>query len=644
MEIDPTSLAPFEPPTPEQWRRAVDGVLAKGQDLTAEQLAEKFERQLVTTTYDGIRVQPLYLPGDAEPPGEEWPGEAPYRRGSSAQAGITDGWEVRQRVVVRGSGSATAAVARGELERGTTGLWLDLHGADEVGVDLLDRVLDGVFLELVPVSLDAGARSIDAAEGLVALWERRGHTPGEIRGRLGLDPAGEVVRHGGSRSDLDAGYESVIDLVRRCREGWPGVRALVADATPWHAAGACDTEQLGIGFASLVETVRRLDAAGIAPADALAQMELRIAVGADQFLTIATLRAARLIWARIAEVLGVEGPDAAPRIHAVTAEAMMTRYDPWVNMLRSTVACFAAGVGGADAVTVNPHDALGTEGIGSELGRRMARNTQAILLDESHLARVIDPAGGSWYVENLTRAVAEVAWEVFTGIESEGGFAAGLVSGALQDRCESTWRRRRRDLATRRVAVTGVSEFPDIDEDVAPWSPGPEASVASEIAAVVAHRYGEDYEALRRAADEHRRRHGERPEVVLIGIGTPADRTARVTFAKNLFEAGGLVTRLIEVDGDPTQWADTLRAQGVGSRLVCLCSSDTRYGDQGVAAVQAALAAGAQRVYLAGRPSGSLEELQRRGVEEFVAMGVDAVDVLYRALMAAGVELEGVAR
>ena len=643
MEIDPTSLAPFEPPTPEQWRRAVDGVLAKGQDLTAEQLADKFERQLVTTTYDGIRIEPLYLPEDAEVAESAWPGEAPFRRGSSAQGGITDGWEVRQRVMVTGSGSSTAAIARAELERGTTGLWLDLHRADEVGVDLLDRALDGVFLELVPISLDAGARSIDAAEGLVAVWHRRGHTPAEIRGRLGLAPTGEVVRRGASRCDLDAGYESVVDLVRRCRAEWPGVRALVADATPWHAAGACDTEQLGIGFASLVETVRRLDAAGIAPADALAQIELRLAVGADQFLTIATLRAARLIWARIAEVLGVEGPDAAPRIHAVTAEAMMTRYDPWVNMLRSTVACFAAGVGGADAVTVSPHDALGTDGIGSELGRRMARNTQAILLDESHLARVIDPAGGSWYVENLTRAVAEVAWEVFTGIEGDGGFAAGLVTGALQDRCAGTWQRRRRDLATRRVAVTGVSEYPNIDDDVVPWTPGPEGVSTSEISPVVAHRYGEDYEALRLAADEHRRRHGERPEVVLIGIGTPADHTARVTFAKNLFEAGGLGTRLVEVDGDPAQWADILRAQGVESRLVCLCSSDARYGDDGVAAVKAALAAGARRAYLAGRPSAVLDELQRGGVDEFVAMGVDAVDVLHRALMAAGVELEGVA-
>jgi methylmalonyl-CoA mutase len=650
MEMDPTSLSPFEPPTLDEWRRAVDAVLAKGQDLTAEQLAQAFERRLTTTTYDGIRVQPLYMPSDAPELADSWPGSSPFLRGSSAPGGIVDGWEVRQRVLVTGDGTGIGEVARGELERGTTGLWLDLTAANTVDVDTLDRALEGVFLELVPISLSAGGRGVAAAHALMGLWERRGHGAEEIRGRLGLDPVAAILARGGQGADLDAAYVEIVEVVATCRDCWPGVRSLVADATVWHGAGASDTEQLAIGVASILETLRRLDAAGIAPRDALGQIELRLAAGPDQFLTIATIRAARLIWARLAEVFGVDAAQGAPRIHAVTADAMFTQYDPWVNMLRSTVACFAAGVGGADAVTVTPHDALGTQGRGSELGRRMARNTQAVLLDESHLGRVIDPAGGSWYLERLTRSVAEVAWETLTEIEAEGGFAAGVVSGALAARCAATWQRRRHDVATRRSPITGVSEFPNIDDQItvaAAAASSEDHSVEDlEIPALVTHRYAEDFEALRRAGDDHLRRHGARPEIVLVGVGTPADHTARVTFAKNLFEAGGLSTRLVELSSDSGSWPDVLARSEIESRLVCVCSSDQRYSEVGVDAVRAVSAAGATRVYLAGRPAGVTTDLDNAGVDEFVALGIDAVEVLSRALVAAGVDLdvEGAAR
>ena len=231
---------------------------------------------------------------------------------------------------------------------------------------------------------------------------------------------------------------------------------VTVDGTRFHDAGASDAQQLGATVAAGIEYLRRLDARGVAPAEAIARIELRLAATADQFATIATFRAARVLWARVADQVGAAG--ATSPIHAVTARSMMTAYDPWVNALRSTVACFAAGIAGADAVTVLPHDHLrGAEA--SELGRRIGRNTQSILLEESHLDEVLDPAGGSWFVESYTDELAGAAWAFVQEIEAAGGFAAS--SGLLAERIATTRAARQRDVDTRRAPLTGLTEFPD---------------------------------------------------------------------------------------------------------------------------------------------------------------------------------------
>jgi len=627
MTVDPTSLAPFEPATAEQWRRAVDGVLAKGADLSPEQLAQRFQRQLVSRTYDGLEIRPLYTAGDVAGPGEQLPGTPPFVRATTVAGGVPHGWEVRQRVAVRGDGSAAAALALGELERGTTGLWLDVTGpVDEVTVDVLDRALAGIFLELVPITLDAGGRS-GPAQALLELWQRRGHGAAEAAGCLGVDPIGASMRDGGTANDTQTAIGEAVALARRVADTVPRVRTLVADATPWHDAGASDADELAGALAAGVVYLRRLTDAGVDVETALRQLELRVAATSDQFSTIAKMRALRVLWHRVAEVAGAAPGDRGARIHAVTSQAMTTRYDPWVNMLRTTVACFAAGVGGADAVTVHPYDHLVDPAAPSELGRRMARNTQAVLLDETNLGRVIDPAGGSWYVEHLTQALADSAWAAFQQIEAAGGVLSAFESGWVHARVDATWARRQADVATRKVAITGVSEFPNIDDDI----PAPPAVAVGEHRGhgpLPRHRYAEGFEALRAAADAHRRRTGSRPEVVLLGLGTPADSTARATFAKNLFEAGGLATVLV----------DSVDGVDLSGRLVCLCSSDTRYAESALEAVRAATQAGAARVYLAGRPPDLTEALQQAGVDEFIALGVDALDVLSRALTHAGVE------
>jgi methylmalonyl-CoA mutase len=382
-----------------------------------------------SATYDGITRAALYTAADAAP--------------AARLVRAARGWDVRQRHTTPDRG----AIAD-DLERGVTSLWL-------AGLPL--DALPELLAELsVPVVLDAGADYRAAADILLGIPDARGNA--------GADPIGWRARTG-TEPELDAAAELAVRVAR----DFPGLRAIVVDALPYHEAGGSDAQELGCALATVVAYLRALTAAGLDVDAAVAQLELRLAAGVDQFLTIAKFRAARRMWARVVEVSG--GAGTAAQLHAVTSPAMLTRRDPFVNMLRGTVACFAAGVGGADAITVLPFDSA--IGLPDKLGRRIARNTQTILLEESTVANVIDPAGESWYVERLTDELAHAAWSWFTEIERTGGIRAALDSGLVGDRLAETWRSRKENLAAGTDRITGVTEFPDPDEKPLNRPPAP---------------------------------------------------------------------------------------------------------------------------------------------------------------------------
>ncbi|NED78275.1 methylmalonyl-CoA mutase, partial [Streptomyces sp. SID9944] len=397
------------------------------------------------------------------------------------------------------------------------------------------------------------------------------------------------------------------ELARLCAGTYPGLRALTVDALPYHEAGGSAAQELGASLATAVAYLRELTEAGLSVEQACAQLEFRYSATADQFLTIAKLRAARRLWAKIAEVCGA--PRAGAQVqHVVTSPVMMTRRDPWVNMLRTTVATLAAGAGGADSVTVLPFDhALG---LPDAFARRIARNTSTILVEESHLARVIDPAGGSWYVERLTDELARAGWEFFRWIERAGGQAAALRSGDLERELAETWRVRSERLAKRREPITGVSEFPHLAEKPVVRVSAPEARSGG----LPRVRRDEAYEALRARSDARLAATGARPRIFLVPIGPAAAHTARLTFAANLFQAGGV---------EPVTEGSF---EDSGASEVCLCSSDALYEEQAETVVAELRAAGASHVFLAGRPG------QYTGVDSYVYAGCDAVAVLSATL------------
>ncbi|MEU1344842.1 methylmalonyl-CoA mutase family protein [Streptomyces sp. NPDC005827] len=588
--------AEFPDATHEQWQRLVEGVLRKsGKEVSGEAA----EDALSTTLEDGLRTRPLYTARDTAPePG--LPGFAPFVRGGRPGGGTDGGWDIRQRHAAAPDGAVLA-----DLENGVTSLWLVL-GEGGIPVDGLGRALEGVYLDLAPVVLDAGRDVEAAAAELFRVYEAKGVAPEAVRGNLGADPLGHEARTGTALP-----FAPVAELAKRCAGEFPGLRALTVDALPYHEAGGSAAQELGASLATGVAYLRELTEAGLSVEQALAQLEFRYAATADQFLTIAKLRAARRLWARVAEVSGAADAGAQTQ-HAVTSPVMMSRRDPWVNMLRTTIATLAAGVGGADSVTVLPFDhALG---LPDAFARRIARNTSTILVEESHLARVVDPAGGSWYVERLTDELAHAGWEFFRTIERDGGQAAVLRSGRLRTDLATTWAERSKKLAKRREPITGVSEFPFLAEKPVEREPAPEPPSGG----LPRVRRDEAYEELRARSDAHLAATGARPRIYLATLGSATEYTGRATFASNLFQAGGI---------EPVTGGSFEES---GATEAVLCSSDAQYAEQAARTAESLKAAGARHVVLAGR--GDFP-----GIDSSVFAGCDAVAVLSETLDRMGV-------
>jgi methylmalonyl-CoA mutase len=607
--------ADFPRPAHEDWLRLVDKAL-KGGD---------FERRLVSRTADGIRIAPLYTRADAlAATGAAMPGLAPYTRG--IRAADAAGWDIRQPCAEPDPVAANAAILD-DLAGGATSVLLHVAAPGQIGVGyeqaLLARALDGVMLDVCPVSLVAGEYTPDAAGSLIALWRAAGIAETARRGAFNYDPLGNLARTGALYHPLPKALAIAADLVATAR-AMPGVTALRADGHFWHRAGATEAQELALVLASLVAYLRAAEQAGIAPADALPRIAVTVAADADQFLVIAKLRAVRrLVW-RVAEACGAGAAAASVVLTAETSARMMARRDPWVNMLRTTIATAAAAMGGADAITVLPFTwALGRP---DAFARRIARNTHHVLLEEAGLGRVADPAGGSWYVERLTDALAAKAWETFQAIEAQGGLAPALAAGSVQADVARSAAARAKAIASGRLELTGTSAFPRLGDDGVHFEPWPDEVPSADLngaraPAVAMSRDGAQIEALRDAADAYAKRTGTPPRVFLASLGPLAVHSARTTWIRNFLAAGGIEG----IGGDGwTATAELGKAFAEsGTTIACLCSSDAVYGELGEAAAGVLKAAGAGHVYLAGRPKEQEDALRSAGVDAFIFAGID---------------------
>jgi methylmalonyl-CoA mutase len=603
--------AEFPPATSEQWRKLVEVVL-KG---------ALFESRLVAKTYDALAIKALY---ERKAQAQPMAGRPPAMP-----------WSLMRRVDHPDPAAANAEALH-DLENGANGLSLVFAGAvGAYGYGLpaseraVARALEGIYLDAgIGLDLDLGPHLQDTGRLLAALIKQRGGAPETTNVRFGFDPIGAAAVSGASplpRGDWIARFNAAIsDLAAK---GFRGPFA-PADGRVIHNAGGSEAQELAWVLAVGLEYLRALEAGGVALEAARGMIYFRLAADVDEFLTIAKFRALRMLWARIDQACGLA--PAPPWVAAETAWRMMTRRDPHVNMLRTTLAVVAAGLGGADAISVLPFTmALG---LPDRFARRIARNTQLVLLEESHLAKVTDPAAGAGGLEDLTERLCHAAWDRFQEIEGVGGAWAALEQGVIQNKVAAVRVERQAAVARRKDAITGTSDFPDLAEapvsvlDVAEVAPPPPSAFAFEPLPSI--RLAEPFEQLRDASDGILARSGSRPKVFLANLGKPADFTARATFTKNFFAAGGIEATNNDGFAGHEEMVEAFRA--AGATLACLCSSDEVYAREGMAAAQALRRAGAS-VWLAGRPATLEPELRHAEVSGFIFAGCDVLAALRTA-------------
>ena len=570
--------------------------------------------KLKSTTADGIVIEPIYEGSAAPAPIGARPAGAP--------------WAIVARIDIPGNKTANAQVLD-DLVGGASGLELvtaESPHAEGYGLTIscdgcVKTLLAGVHLDLIPIRVDAGHRSADVGRLLLGVAAEQGKT---LDLAVIADPVGLLAATG----RLGAKAEEAIAAAAAAAKDFPGT-ALEADGRVWHAAGASEAQELAGILATALTYLRALEAAGFDLADAAKKIGFTAVADQNQFRSIAKLRALTLLWGRVLEACGVAAT--APRLHVETARRMMATRDAFTNMLRTTVATFAAGVAGAGSVTVLPF----TQGLGlpDAFARRIARNTQSILIEESNLHRVADPAAGSGLVDTETQDVAELAWALFQAIEAEGGIVAALRSGSFHAKVTATAKTRLDAIAKRREPVTGVSEFPNIAEgavavmDLPRPTPKTVAPV-EHVTAFAPHGLAQAFEGLRDRADAA----GVRPKIFMANLGRIADFTARSTWSKNFFEAGGI--EALTNDGFASIEALSAAYKASGAQAAVIASSDAVYETQAVAAATALADAGCEVLYLAGKPTDAAakDAYAAAGVTGFVHVGVDVVATLSDAL------------
>jgi len=689
------------------WRTAVEKEL-KG---------TPFDRKMVARTYEGIELQPIYsedmLPTKGDPAG--LPGFAPFIRGANLLGNAVRGWDIRQEHVHPDPAEVNAQILN-DLENGVRSIVLRLDAASSAGYDADDpratelkgrdgvvvsttadlrRALDRVRLDSTGVWLEAGGAFLPAAALHVSAAEDAGIQPNRLLGAFNADPLGTLLRDGSLPVPLDVALKQMADLAAWTAANAPNMTAVEVGTGPYHHAGATSVQDLAALLGTGIDYLRVLTNAGLDVNTAARQITFSVSVGCRFYQAIAKIRAARLLWADAVAACGGDTGAQTMRLRVTTSSRVLTTRNPALNMLRNTVACYAGAIGGADAITTVPFDAPVV--LSTEASRRNARNTQLILAEECHLDRVIDPAGGSWYIESYTRQLAEKAWSLFQEIEAKGGMLLTAMSGWVAESIDATEAKRERDIATRKLQITGISEHPDISEAklqrdgkdggdktaaprLADWRKkhDVQAAIASlanaastaarpagelmsravaaadagatigQIAAalvppgaepasttpLVIHPFDEAFEELRDASDAFEAKHGHRPQVYLAGVGSIAEQIGRKTFAKNFFEAGGFAVLGREAAFDIDSSAAAFAESG--AKIAVICSTDKRYATSVAELAPKLKASGARTVILAGQAGANEAAYRTAGVNHFIFMRCDVLGTLSSLLREEG--------
>ena len=686
-------LDEFTPPTDEEWKAACEALL-KG---------APFEKKMFTKTYEGITFDPMYTRKHTEDilPKGVMPGMGDYLRGVDAAGYIGKPWGIAQ-ACDETLPAENNELLRHEHDKGATIYHIVLDTASRTGVDArqaeavgdtgtsvttvedMHVLLTGLDLAKFPLYVYAGANAVPLLALVAAARRASGDDMAEVRGIVGADPIGALAADGKLPASLDAHYDSLAAAARWATVNAPHLRTVFVRSDVYSNGGANDVQEVASVLATATAYLRALCERGLTIDEAASQIAFAFSMGANFFLQIAKLRAVRPLWAQIVGAFGGSAEAQKMRIHARPALFFKTIYDPYVNMLRNTTEIFSGVVGGIDSFESAPFDEPIRKG--DEFSRRIARNVQIMLQEEFGLLQPIDPAGGSWAVETLTRQMKEKIWAEFQRIEKEGGIVAALRAGSLQESVAAVLAARFKNADLRRDRIVGNNMYPNMTEtlletraeDTAALKAQRTADIdaylsdidvkhrdealaslrqahsvdhaveaalagatiaelmtavtegngAETVTAIAPHRWSERFEALRQRTEEYKAEKNDNVKIFLANMGPIPQHKARADFTTGFLQVGAF--EVLGNDGFKTveEAADAARASGADA--VVICSTDATYPE-----IVPALAPKLHevlpkaRVFLAGAaPKDLLETYKEAGIDEYISVRANCYEIL----------------
>ena len=594
----------FSPVSTENWKNKIVEDL-KGAD---------YDKKMIWRTSEGFNVNPFYRKEDIPSGcGAEKPGEFPYTRGTKSD----NNWLVRQDIDLPSAQEANAR-ARKILGEGVDSLAFKVKGK-LVTPEYIPALLEGIDAEKVELNFNVCVgKVVDFTHLLVEYLRQRGFNLEKVRGSIGYDPIAKEMLAG---KNLD-NYTEVIKALVEATSALPQYRCIAVNSCKLNNAGAYITQELGYALAWGNEYLNAATEAGV-PVDAVAKnIKFNMGISSNFFMEIAKFRAARMLWAKIVEQYYPECKCACKMaLHAETSEFNLTLFDAYVNMLRTQTEAMSAAIAGVDSITVTPYDAVYEAP--TDFALRIAKNQQLILKHESHLGKVTDPAGGSYYIESLTASIAAEAWKLFLAVEEEGGFRKAVKEGKVQAAVEEAGNSRRIALARRKEILLGTNQYPIFSElsgGKRPLEKGCGCNSEAPAAATLSiRRLGEEFEQLRIATEAS----GKRPKAFMLTIGNLAMRQARAQFSCNFLATAGY--EVIDNLGFKSVEEGVAAAMEAKADIVVLCSSDDEYAEYAVPAFKAI---GDKAIFIvAGAPACS-EELKAAGIENFIHVRVNVLETL----------------
>lgn len=600
------------PPVPtEKWEEAIIKDL-KGAD---------YEKKLVWHTIEGFKVKPYYRAEDLE--GLEYldsnPGQMPYTRGKHTDNNV---WDVRQDIHIADPKEANR-VALDAVERGATSLGLCTKGIHSL--DDMATLLKGIYINAVSINFMCSEDYLQLLKLYVEYAQKQGFDPKELCGSCEFDLFRYALKHGKFHRGEAEDFQMAKQLVDYAHEALPKFRVLTVHGSLLHNAGSNIVQELGFSLAAANELVARLTDLGCKMEHVAKSIVLNVGIGSTYFMEMAKIRAARLLWSKIAEQYKPEC-DCAYKlyVHATTSAWNQSVYDPYVNMLRSTTEAMSAAIAGADSISVLPFDNAYKEA--DDFGYRIARNQQLLLKEESYMDKIADPAAGSYYIENLTDQIARGAWEHFLKVEELGGFCKAIRQGYVQDEVEKTAQQRDLDIATRKTTILGTNQYPNLLEKMGDKIQHEghcccHCEQGTEVRTLKPYRGAEPIEALRLATEKS----GKRPKVFLLTYGNLAMRKARAGFATNFFGVAGY--EIVDNPGFATPEEGAKAALESKADIVVLCSSDDEYAEL-TKPVCDVLKGKVKSLVLAGFPKEMVDTYKGYGIDEFIHVKTNILECL----------------